>query len=175
MSGGKRVRGFFIGFFLGLIVPILALLVAARRGWIPISASARPPAWESRISEIALDAGVTRQAPRWPNPIPATDAELLSGLKLYRNDCAGCHGDFGKPADWGKRFYPPVPQFSDDPPRKPDWQIFWIIRNGVRRSGMGGWAGQVPDADIWRLAAFLARLEKLPPEVDAQWRKPPPS
>jgi thiosulfate dehydrogenase len=168
------VRRFFFGLVLGLILPILALLVAARQGWLAVGASSRPPAWESRISDMALDAGVARQAPRRRNPIPATDAELLAGLKLYRNDCSGCHGDFGRPSDWGARFYPPVPQFSEDPPGKPDWQIFWIIQNGVRHSGMGGWAGQVPDADIWRLAAFLARLERLPPDVDAQWRKPPP-
>lgn len=124
---------------------------------------------------MVFDAAVARRAPQTPNPIAPTEPELLAGLKLYRDDCAGCHGEPGHPSSWGRQFYPPVPQFGERAPGKPDWQLVWIVRNGVRYSGMGGWAGQLPDADLWRLATFLARLDALPPAVEAAWRNPPNS
>src|SRR2546430_9016290 len=44
-----------------------------------------------------------------------------------------------KKSTWGTSdFYPRVPQFGFDPPRLPDWQIYWVLKNGIRYSGMGG-------------------------------------
>lgn len=169
------MKRFTLGLLLGLVVPALAVLAAAWKGWFSVRASAAPPAWESRLAGMARDAAVERQAPRLRNPIAPTDAELLAGLAIFRNDCAGCHGEVGRPSSWGRQFYPPVPQFGQTPPRKPDWQIFWIVQNGLRYSGMGGWKGQMSDADVWRVAAFLSRLESLPPAVEARWRSPSPA
>ena len=166
------MRRFVLGFLLGLVLPAAAGIVAAFAGLFSVRASAKPPGWETAFARRAFDASVAREAPRQTNPIPATDEELRRGLRLFRGDCAGCHGDFEKPSDWGANFYPPVPQFTRNPPRRPDWQIFWIVKNGVRYSGMGGWDRQISDADVWRVAAFLSRLESLPPSVDAEWKRP---
>ena len=57
------------------------------------------------------------------------------------------------------------------PPRKPDWQLYWIVTRGVRYSGMGAWGGQVPDSTIWQVVTFLSRLDSLPPTIDSVWRK----
>jgi thiosulfate dehydrogenase len=96
-------------------------------------------------------------------------------MKMYRDDCAGCHGDYGRPSEWGSQdFYPRVPQFALEPPHNPDWQLFWIVKHGVRYSGMGAWDGQVPDSMIWQVVAFLSRLDSLPPSVDVAWRKARP-
>jgi DNA-binding CsgD family transcriptional regulator len=62
------------------------------------------------------------------------------------------------------------------PPRLPDYQLFWIIRNGVRYSGMSAYDRQwdndrvKSDDQIWKAALFLSRLDALPPAVDAAWR-----
>ena len=95
-------------------------------------------------------------------------------MRFYRNNCAGCHGDSQGPSAWGTRgFYPPVPQFAQDPPRKPDWQIFWVAKHGVRYSGMGAWSELAPDRKLWQAATFLSRLRSLPPGVETLWRNPP--
>jgi mono/diheme cytochrome c family protein len=92
-------------------------------------------------------------------------------MKMYRDGCAGCHGDAGKPSDWGtKDFYPRVPQFDAQPPQKPDWQLFWIVKHGVRYSAMGGWDGLLPDQKIWNIVTFLSHIRNLPPDVEAEWR-----
>lgn len=67
--------------------------------------------------------------------------------------------------------------FAVSPPRKPDWQLFWIVRNGVRYSGMSAWNGQwhndkaVSDDHIWKVVTFLSRLDSLRPTIYAEWHK----
>jgi mono/diheme cytochrome c family protein len=122
---------------------------------------------------MALDAAIAREAPKRANPIAVDDAALLAGMKLYRSNCEGCHGGGRGPSEWGAKFYPPVPQFGARPPGRPDWQIVWIIENGLRYSGMGGWKGMMPEEDMWRVASFLSRLDALPPAVAEAWRNPP--
>ncbi|HVH68400.1 MAG TPA: cytochrome c [Gemmatimonadales bacterium] len=96
-------------------------------------------------------------------------------MKGYRDDCAGCHGDYGRPSSWGSEdFYPRVPQFALEPPRKPDWELYWIVKHGVRYSGMGAWDRQVPDSTIWQIVAFLTRIDSLPSAVDAAWKRKRP-
>src|SRR4029077_13686618 len=123
------------------------------------------------LAGMAVDASVARSAPRLSNPIGANDEELIGGINLYRNNCAGCHGDASRPSDWGRRgFYPRVPQFVQSPPRKPDWQMLWIVRHGVRYSGMGAWNDKMlSDKEAWEVVIFLSRLNSLPVAVDAAW------
>lgn len=164
------MRNFFCGLLLGLLLIPLAALVASMSGWLSISATDNPPRWESFAAHKAFAAAVERQATKQENPIQATSANLIAGMKYYRNGCAGCHGDAGKPSRWGTTdFYPRIPQFDSDPPREADWQMFWIVKHGVRYTGMGAWDG-VPDGDIWKAVTFLSHLKNLPPDVEAQWR-----
>ena len=114
-------------------------------------------------------------------PDAATDENLLAGLNVFRDACAGCHGDPNSRSDYGASFYPRVPQFAFISPRLPDWQLFWIVKNGVRYSGMSACDGQrqhdkaVSDDRIWKVVTFLSRLESLPPAVNAEGHKKPAS
>ena len=121
-------------------------------------------------------ASVSRQAPRMQNPIPSTSDNLRAGMKLFLEDCAGCHGDSRKRSRWGTTmFYPRVPQLGLEPTRKPDWQIFWIIQHGVRYTGMAGNGSLMPEENIWKIATFLTHLNDLPPDVNEEWRRPRPT
>lgn len=166
------MRGFLLGILVGLLGLVLAALLTARLGLFSVNATEEPPAWEVRLARVALDASVARSAARLRSPVGSSDAELLAGMKLYRNNCAGCHGDAGRPSPWGTGgFYPRVPQFAESPPRKPDWQLFWIVRHGVRYSGMGAWGeDMLSDREAWEVVTFLSRLNALPPAVQAAWQ-----
>lgn len=78
---------------------------------------------------MALNAYVVRHAPHLSNPMQPTDENLLAGLNVFRDACAGCHGDPNSRSDYGASVYPHVPQFTFNPPRLPDWQTFWIVKN----------------------------------------------
>ena len=104
------------------------------------------------------------------------------GLKIFEDDCAGCHGTplSAKDNEAKPSLYPPPPQFALHPPRKPDYQLAWIIQHGVRYSGMFVMQGAFrrdslghdpSDEKIWTAVTFLTHLDSLPPSVDAEWHK----
>jgi len=168
------MRKFIVGLIAGIFLVPALVLIAAFAGWLPVAATAEPPGWEVTLARRALSDSVARQAPALANPVSPCSEHLRAGMRMYRDNCAGCHGDAGKPSDWGSGgFYPRVPQFAAAPPSKPDWQLFWIVTNGVRYSGMGAWDRLMSSDDRWKVVTFLSHLESLPPEVQADWREPP--
>lgn len=163
-------------FILGIIVTIVLLfavgLIIAQFGLMPTNADATPPAFESRIAMNALDASMERHAPRVTNPVPATDDNLIAGMKLYTMNCAVCHGTLDyKPSLLEHSMYPPPPQIILEPLDDPEWHINYAIRTGVRYAGMPAWNKALSEQDIWKITAFLSRLEKLPPAVKDYWKK----
>jgi len=166
----------FAGFILGLVLVPLLLFVGGSLGRLPVAATATPPSWESRLAERALRASLERQATGLINPLPETDENLRAGMRLYRMNCAGCHGDFGSPSPWGSTsFYPRVPQFAERPSRLTPPEMFLAVKHGIRYSGMGAWGGMLPDDDIWRAVSFVSRVRTLPRAVDAVWREKRPA
>ena len=171
MTSKSRI---FVAFVIGVATVPALLILGAWLGVLPVPATSRPPGWEDRFAEFALDRAVARSARDLAAPIGDDSQTLLAGLKIYRNNCAGCHGDFEAPSHWGtKNFYPRVPQFAEHAPHLSVPEMYLVIKQGIRYSGMGAWDGMMPDKDIWRVALFLGRLESLPSDVGDAWRKPP--
>jgi mono/diheme cytochrome c family protein len=168
------MKSFILGLIVGLIALPGALLVIGSLGGFQVQATAEPPGWEKGFAQRAFDASVARHAERVQNPIAPTEENLLAGLMMFRNNCSGCHGDSDQRSVWGSAgFYPRVPQFGFEPPKKPDWQMFWIVKHGVRNSGMGAWKDLAPEEKIWQAVTFLSKLDSLPPTVAARWKKLP--
>jgi thiosulfate dehydrogenase len=166
------MRNFLLGLLLGIILPPTILASLAFMGRLPVNAREEPPNWEKHFMQAVVARSVAHQAPVLKNPYPVTDENLLAGLKEFHDDCDGCHGTGEKKSIWGTSdFYPRVPQFGFDPPRLPDWQIYWVLKNGIRYSGMGGNDPGISEEHAWKLAMFLSRLDSLPPAVEAEWRK----
>jgi mono/diheme cytochrome c family protein len=165
---------YLVIFVLGAVLPIVAIIALALSGLLPIHATAAPSWIESKIAGSAMDARLEREARGLQNPLKPTDEVLLAGLKSYRNGCAGCHGLPGKPSAWGtKDFYPPVPQFADNPPDMPAPQMFLVVKHGVRYTGMAAWDGQITEQEMWQVVTFLSRIKNLPPSVAAAWTAAP--
>jgi thiosulfate dehydrogenase len=165
-----------IKFILGIIFAVVLLLLVAigiaLLGFLPMRANTAPPKLESRIAMGALDSSVERHAPRANNPVPITDDNLIEGLKIYTMNCALCHGGIDRqPSQLEHSLYPPPPNLISDPDDDPEWQIFYVIRNGVRYSGMPAWDKSLSNEDMWKVTAFLSRVEKLPPGVQEYWKK----
>ena len=162
-----------IGFVLALLVVLAIGAAVLFSGRFPFQATDKPPRWERRIAGMALDPAVARKAEGLTDPISATDEDLLKGMRLYRDGCAGCHGSPGKPSRWGQsNFYPPAPQLAERGVHDPVPEIFVVVKYGIRYTGMAGWNGQLADDDLWRVALFLHRVKSLPPAVQSVWLAP---
>lgn len=90
------------------------------------------------------------------------DARLVrKGAAHYEGNCAPCHG---APEAWRNPFshqMMPEPPHLASPERWSDAQLFWIVKNGIKYTGMPAWAAQSRDDEVWAMAAFLRRLPGL--------------
>lgn len=151
-----------IVFAVGLIALPALLFVTGIMGLLPSNSVSEPPKWESSVGMRALDASLEKRSGGLKNPIAANDRSAVAvGAKIYANNCAGCHGSAKGPSDWGaKGFYPRAPQFYQEGSDVSPEEAFAAIHDGVRYSGMGAWRGQMKDADMWKVANFIASLRE---------------
>lgn len=162
---------FFIGFVVGVVLVGVAVLLWVRLGFVDPRADIPESHLEMSLAMPALDAAVDRRAPKLTNPVQPTDPNLIAGMKLYQTNCASCHGDVGQPDSmFAEALYPRAPQFTKDSPDMPENQNFYIIENGVRLSGMPAWSKILSEQQAWQLTTFLSHMDKLPPDIAAQWK-----
>jgi mono/diheme cytochrome c family protein len=92
-------------------------------------------------------------------------------MRIYEMNCASCHGDIQHPhAALGDSFHPRAPQFAEDAPDMPENQNFYIIRHGVRLSGMPSWKEAMSEQETWQATTFLSHMDKLPAGILAEWK-----
>lgn len=162
----------------GVLFTVLLLLVGGltylQLGFAEVRADLPPSRWEKALMFSTVHASVRRRAPEIPNPVPATDENLIAGGKVYLDGCAGCHGTPGKPDASSDTLYPPIPQLPETGTTYTEAQIFWVAKHGIRLSGMfanGKWDS---DQKLWSVAGYIKRIKSLPPNVQQQLAKPEP-
>jgi mono/diheme cytochrome c family protein len=166
------MRNFILGVIITLVVILLGGLAVLLLGLMPTNADAIPSQIERRVAMHALDASMDRSAPRVNNPVPPTDDNIEEGMKIYTMNCSLCHGTLDmKPSPLEKAFYPPPPQLILNPLDDPEWHTFYAIRTGLRYTGMPAWNKALGEQDMWKVTAFLSRIQKLPPAVQEFWKK----
>jgi mono/diheme cytochrome c family protein len=166
------MRNFVLGVILTIVVLALVVLGLALLGFLPTRANIPAPKIERQVAMSALDSSVERHAPRTNNPVPPTDENLIAGMKIYTMNCALCHGGIDRqPSTLEKSLYPPPPNLILEPDDDPEWHVYYVIHNGVRYTGMAAWDKTLSEADMWKVTAFLSRVEKLPPAVQDYWKK----
>jgi thiosulfate dehydrogenase len=163
---------FITGVACGVVATATAVAATALFWPWRIEATGAPSGVELVLMRGILNRAVAREAPHLTNPFPATSENLLEGLKIFRDNCAGCHGDGAQKSLWGvTSFLPRVPQFGSEPPKRPDWEIHWIVTNGIRNTAMGSFAQLMTDDQIWKVSAFVNHVHSLPESVASRWVK----
>jgi len=153
-------RGVIIGLTLVALLLAGALVFALT---FNLSALETPGETETRLATTAKRWLVARAVRAEPPPPPPEWSQLTvaSGRMQYGGSCASCHGPDGTPRQLGLSMYPPVPGLSS--PRVQaysDAELFWVIKHGVRHSGMPGFARIHSDEDIWHLVHYVRSLRE---------------
>jgi mono/diheme cytochrome c family protein len=106
-------------------------------------------------------------ARRLSNPVDATPQVIEEGLAHFADHCASCHANDGSGGSaMGRSFYPPAPDMRISPTQDlTDGELFSIIENGVRLTGMPAWGTGTPEGEhaSWALVHFIRRLPRLTP------------
>ena len=168
------MKQFLFGVVTTLAVLVVGTLLYLRMGLAEVRADIPPPQWETTLLSTAVHASVRREAPEAQNPVEPTDQNLIAGGKMYLGECGGCHGTPGKAEDTGDSLCPPIPQLPTMGTEYSEAQIFWIAKHGIRRAGMfanGKWDS---DQKLWTIAAYIKRMQTLPPAVKEALQPPKP-
>lgn len=162
---------FFPGFLLGAFVVSAGVLFTLLMGYVDPRADTPVSPVENAIFMPSLDASVKHYAPAAMDTIPIDKTNLMDAIKLYQSNCAECHGDPVHPvSEMSGSFKPRAPQFLEDPPDMLKDQDFFIIKHGVRWTGMPAWGDRLEDHQIWQLALFLDQIGNLSPTVKDAWK-----
>lgn len=99
-----------------------------------------------------------------PPPEMPGDTGLVSAAGHYKQACAICHGAPGvAPSPAMQSATPPAPDLSVTAREWSDRQLFWIIRHGVKYTGMPAWAALDRTDEVGRMTAFIRQLPGMSP------------
>lgn len=169
------IRAFVLGIVATLVAGAAVGLAIIVFGLIPSSADQKPSRMERWAAKRALNATIRRESANVRDPLAVDDRNLAAGVKFYAADCVICHGAADeKPSTLAKGFYIRAPQLAkngveDDP----EAETYWKITHGIRFTAMPAFGKELSDEQRWQITQFVAHMDKLPPQVDAQWRKVP--
>jgi mono/diheme cytochrome c family protein len=124
------------------------------------SAGKQPSQGETSLANAAKDVTIPLEAGKMTNPLPETDEVVSQGQEVFLGSCAQCHGaDARGDADLGRSMNPPAMDLSSSHVQHwNDAELFWIVQNGVRLTGMPSWKSSISDTDTWKLARFIHKL-----------------
>ncbi len=170
------MRQFISGFIAALVLIAAGGLAFVALGLAPVATASAPLPFEKMITGIALDARVNKEAPK-SSPIPASDEVYAAGARIYRSNCAVCHGLPGRDRTAiAKGEFPNPPELfkdkgvTDDPPGV----TFWKVANGIRLTGMPGFTGSLSTEQMWQVSLLLSNADKLPAPVKTTLQEPLP-
>lgn len=163
-----RVLKYSALFFVTAIILFLAFIYS---GTYPIGADTPHNKFTYWALETLRDRSVAKAANNVEVPENLSSPDrLLRGGPDYEQMCVSCHLSPGKyETDFTKGLYPKPPNLVEKPESKltqtqSDQRRFWIIKHGIKASGMPSWAPGHDDERIWDLVAFLKQLPKLSSE-----------
>ena len=155
----------------------------ARRG---LSTRTAPTAAEELLARAMRRAATPAHVRGRANPLAVTDAVIAEGLDHFADHCAVCHANNGGgDTAIGRSLYPRAPDMrQDETQRLSDGELFSIIENGVRLTGMPAWGNGTPEGEraSWALVHAIrrlprltddevARMEALNPKTAEEWRQ----
>ncbi|HYI09540.1 MAG TPA: c-type cytochrome [Thermoanaerobaculia bacterium] len=154
-----------------LLVAIAVVASMLRRGF---SAHDEPSRVEAVMARAMRHWAVPSDLRDMKNPVPLTPQSVAEGRAHFADHCAGCHGNDGKGGGMGKQMYPKAPDMTLPATQSlSDGELFSIIENGVRLTGMPGFGGGTAESahGTWGLVLFIRHLPKLAPEEMAEMQK----
>ena len=150
---------------------IFALIgIAATTGGIlfmrgGISNRAEPGQFETALARRLRSMAIPGSARSLANPVPASAEVFEAGLVHFADHCASCHANDGSgEAAMGRSLYPKAPDMREPSTQNlSDGELFYIIENGVKLTGMPAWGDGTPEGTTanWHLVHFIRRLPRL--------------
>jgi len=150
-----------------LLLSLAIFAIAAGLFWITstgMSARATPGAMEKSLGRSIRNMSIPKSAREMKNPMTASPEVIVEAQRHFADHCASCHGNDGSGGtEMGQKLYPPAPDMTLPATQNlTDGELYYIIENGVRFTGMPAWgSGGSNDHDTWDLVLFIRHMPKM--------------
>jgi mono/diheme cytochrome c family protein len=135
-----------------------------------ISGRAEPSAVEARIARTLRQWAIPSDVRGTSNPIASSPGVIAAGRAHFADHCATCHANDGSgQTTLGRNLHPRAPDMRRGATQGlTDGELFYIIENGIRLTGMPAWGREGSAEESWRLVHFIRHLRELTPEEKAE-------
>ena len=153
-------------------VLLVGLLIVPFTGVLAVAAAESDPALHWYL-ETTRENTISHEAESIQPPADLTSPRRIDrGLVAYHQMCVMCHGAPGVEAGWIAQGLNPAPPRLADPAERELGDAtaardFWVIKNGIRMTGMAALEPTHGEQEMWDLVAFLQHLPKMTPEAYA--------
>jgi mono/diheme cytochrome c family protein len=150
-----------------IVLLLLAGVIAAANVLVHgVSAREEPTRAEVVLARTLRHVAVPAKLRATKNPLAMSPAALQEAREHFADHCAQCHGNDGRgQTEMGRSLYPKAPDMTlPETQELSDGELFAIIRNGVRLTGMPAWSGDHTEADDWKLVLFIRHLPHMTKE-----------
>lgn len=156
-----------LGVVLGIILVPIAVMGWFKFGKPPVAVSDPALPFERQIASLPMHARIDLEMVKTV-PVQADQTDLTAGARIYKDDCASCHGFYGKQSVFAAHMFPKAPQLwekhrnnavvgvSDDPPA----ETYWKVANGLRLTGMPAFNKVLTETQMWQVTVLLANADK---------------
>lgn len=122
----------------------------------------RPTYW---ILDVGMRRSVKQRAAGIAVPDLGQPGRIQRGLALYRQHCVQCHGAPGvAPEPFALGMTPAPANLVYTAREWPPAEVFWVVKEGIKMTGMPAWKHRLPDEDIWAIVSFMRELPQLSPQ-----------
>ena len=146
----------------------IGLLTGAYIVTTGVSARPQPSRLEAVTARAVRSLAIRARVRGVTNPVPVSDAVIKEGMEHFADHCAVCHGNDGSgETEMGRGLYPRAPDMRLPATQDlSDAELFYIIENGVRLTGMPAWSTGTKEGETssWHLVHFIRHLPKLSEE-----------
>jgi cytochrome c553 len=164
-ASGRLRRWAFRAGALAIVLGAGGFLLAAS-GIMPIKASSGHWAITAWVLNFSMERSVTTHA--WTITAPSLEDEalVLKGAGHYEIGCRPCHGspELERQPRIALWMTPHPPNLSRQIPLWDANELFYIVKHGVKFTGMPAWPAQKRDDEVWAMVAFLQRLPRMSAE-----------
>lgn len=147
-----------------VVVEVALLLIVVHSGMYNVACTAPEPSLLRGLFSATSSHSIRKHARGMAVPSLTDDSAIKEGFDHYHEMCVGCHGAPGvERSEIGMGLYPQGPNLAQSAKTLSPAELFWVVKNGIKSTGMPAFGPTHSDQKIWAVVAFLEKLPHMSP------------
>jgi mono/diheme cytochrome c family protein len=148
-----------------IVLVVVIALVVILSGIYDVAATKPHHRLTEEVLSTAMDRSVRNHAAGIDLSATYDSPDIDLGFEHYHEMCPACHGAPGvEKGEFGQGLNPPAPDLSESVTDLSPQEVFWILKNGIKMTGMPAFGPTHDDEKLWDITAFVKRLPEMTPE-----------